>query len=155
MAAAERRTAYYARRNSVPGPRATRDAELTEQITTVHQRSRGTYGAPRVHAVLQREGVDCGRPRVARLMRQPGLAGRTRRRQHRTTIPDPHASNCPDLALRNFQPDRPQSTPAGVATSLTSPPAASSAGPPPTFCEPNSSPTPCAPPGEPAARPAR
>ncbi|MFD3808516.1 transposase [Streptomyces sp. NPDC058611] len=30
-----------------------RDAELTEQITTVHERSRGTYGAPRVHAVLQ------------------------------------------------------------------------------------------------------
>ncbi|AVH93748.1 MULTISPECIES: IS3 family transposase [Streptomyces] len=69
------RTAYYARRNGLPGPRAVRDAELTEQITAVHQRSRGTYGAPRVHVVLQREGAGCGRRRVARLMRQDSLAG--------------------------------------------------------------------------------
>ncbi|MER8087880.1 IS3 family transposase, partial [Streptomyces sp. NPDC094048] len=77
------RTAYYARRDGVPGLRAARDAELTEQITTVHQRSRGTYGAPRVHAVLKREGAGCGRRRIARLMRQAGPAGRTRRRRHR------------------------------------------------------------------------
>ncbi|MFD9377880.1 hypothetical protein ACFWBH_20445 [Streptomyces sp. NPDC059999] len=30
------RTAYYARRNGVPGPRKVRDAELTEKITIVH-----------------------------------------------------------------------------------------------------------------------
>ncbi|MFF8867998.1 IS3 family transposase [Streptomyces sp. NPDC015139] len=105
------RTAYYARRNGTLGPRAVRDAELTERITTVHQRSRGTYGAPRVHAILQREGAGCGRRRVARLMRQAGLSGRHRRRRHRTTIPDPHAANRPDLVLRNFQPD-----PAGLDT---------------------------------------
>ncbi|MGW2668140.1 IS3 family transposase [Streptomyces sp. NPDC001272] len=34
-----------------------------------------------------------------------GLAGRHRRRRHRTTIPDPHAATRPDLVLRNFQPD--------------------------------------------------
>ncbi|MER6218885.1 IS3 family transposase [Streptomyces sp. NPDC048387] len=99
------RTAYYARRSGTPGPRAVRDAELTEQITAVHERSRGTYGAPRVHAVLKREGAGCGRRRVARLMRQAGLAGRHRRRRHRTTIPDPHAVTRPDLVLRDFQPD--------------------------------------------------
>ncbi|MFF0220003.1 IS3 family transposase [Streptomyces vinaceus] len=76
-------------------------------MTTVHERSRGTYGAPRVHAVLKREGADCRRRRVARLMRQAGLAGRHPRRRHRTTIPDPHAVNRPDLALRDFQPDGP------------------------------------------------
>ncbi|WP_424920408.1 IS3 family transposase [Streptomyces sp. wa13] len=46
------RTAFYARRSGLPGPRAVRDAELTEQITEVHAESRGTYGAPRVHDVL-------------------------------------------------------------------------------------------------------
>ncbi|MFB6620668.1 IS3 family transposase [Streptomyces sp. NPDC056367] len=99
------RTAYYARRNGTPGSRSVRDAELTEYITAVHQRSRGTYGAPRVHAVLKREGTGCGRRRVARLMRQAGLTGRHRRRRHRTTIPDPHAMTRPDLVLRDFQPD--------------------------------------------------
>uniref|UniRef100_UPI003F4935A2 IS3 family transposase n=1 Tax=Streptomyces sp. CA-141956 TaxID=3240051 RepID=UPI003F4935A2 len=99
------RTAYYARRNGTPGPRAIRDAALTEQIAVVHQQSRGTYGVPRVHAALKREGAGCGRRRVARLMRQAGLAGRHRRRRHRTTIPDPHAATRPDLVLRDFQPD--------------------------------------------------
>ncbi|WP_435616447.1 IS3 family transposase, partial [Streptomyces sp. 1222.5] len=99
------RTAYYARRTGAPGPRAVRDAELTEQITAVHQQSRGTYGAPRVHAALQRKGAGCGRRRVARLMRRAGLTGRHRRRRHRTTIPDPHAVTRPDLVLRDFRPD--------------------------------------------------
>ncbi|MEU0981658.1 IS3 family transposase [Streptomyces griseus] len=55
-----------------------RDAELTEQITEVHAKSRGTYGAPRVHSALEREGAGCGRRRVARLMRAAGLQGRHR-----------------------------------------------------------------------------
>ncbi|MFC8016346.1 IS3 family transposase [Streptomyces cinereoruber] len=46
------------------------------------------YGAPRVHAVLQREGAGCGRRRVARLMRQAGLTGRHRRRRHMSSIAD-------------------------------------------------------------------
>ncbi|MFF7183344.1 IS3 family transposase [Streptomyces sp. NPDC008121] len=103
----------YTRRNGLPGPRAVRDAELTEQITVVHQRSRGTYGAPRVHAVLQRQGDGCGRRRVALLMRQDGLAGRHRRRRHRTTVPDPHPVTRPGLVLRDFQPG-----PAAIDTGL-------------------------------------
>ncbi|MDX2650603.1 IS3 family transposase, partial [Streptomyces sp. PA03-1a] len=99
------RAAFYARRTATPGPRAVRDAELTEQITKVHTRSRGTYGAPRVHAVLQREGSQCGRRRVARLMRAAGLQGRHRRRRHPTTVPDPTAAARPDLIVRDFQPD--------------------------------------------------
>ncbi|WP_331730518.1 IS3 family transposase (plasmid) [Kitasatospora sp. NBC_00070] len=99
------RAAFYARRTATPGPRAVRDAELTEKITEVHEKSRGSYGAPRVHAVLRRDGERCGRRRVARLMRRSGLQGRHRRRGRRTTIPDPHAGIRPDLVLRDFQPD--------------------------------------------------
>ncbi|MDX3434139.1 hypothetical protein PV664_35290 [Streptomyces sp. ME01-18a] len=38
------RTAFYARRSGLPGPRVVRDAELTKQITEIPARSRGTYG---------------------------------------------------------------------------------------------------------------
>ncbi|RPK37894.1 Integrase core domain protein [Streptomyces sp. ADI92-24] len=100
------RTAYYARRSGPPGLRAVRDAELTVQITEVHMKSRGTYGAPRVHAELKREGTGCGRRRVARLMRAAGLQGRHRRRRHVTTTPDPGAALRPDLIVRDFQPGR-------------------------------------------------
>ncbi|WP_392676474.1 IS3 family transposase [Streptomyces sp. LN785] len=100
------RTAFYARRSGVPGPRAVRDAELTEQILEAHAQSRGTYGAPRVHAVLKREGAGCGRCRVARLMRAAGLQGRHRRRRQVTTVADPGAAFRPDLIVRYFRPDR-------------------------------------------------
>ncbi|WTZ44192.1 IS3 family transposase [Streptomyces sp. NBC_01390] len=99
------RTAFYARRTGSPGPRAVRDAELTGQITEVHAKSRGTYGSPRIHAVLKREGALCGRRRVARLMRAAGLEGRHRRRRHLTTVPDPRAASRPDLLVRDFAPD--------------------------------------------------
>ncbi|MFI2261749.1 IS3 family transposase [Streptomyces tubercidicus] len=99
------RAAFYARRSGRTGPRAVRDAELTEKIAEVHERSRGTYGAPRVHAALQRQGDDCGRRRVARLMRNAGLQGRHRRRRQLTTIPDPRATSRPDLVVRDFAPD--------------------------------------------------
>jgi len=99
------RAAYYTRRTGIPGPRAIRDAELTEHIVTLYTRSRGTYGAPRVHAALQHDGLACGRRRVARLMRAAGLTGRHRRRRQLTTVPDPRASVRPDLIVRDFQPD--------------------------------------------------
>ncbi|MCP3759179.1 IS3 family transposase [Streptomyces sp. TBY4] len=99
------RTAFYTRRTSAPGTRAAPDAELTEQTTAVHERSRGAYGAPRVHAVLKREGAECGRRRLARLMRAAGLQGRHRRRRHLTTFPDPRAATRPYLVVRDFQPD--------------------------------------------------
>ncbi|WP_194238373.1 IS3 family transposase [Streptomyces spongiae] len=98
------RAAFFARRTGRPGPRAVRDAELTEKITEVHEHSRGTYGAPRVHAVLQRQGEKCGRRSIVRLMRNAGLQGRHRRRRQLTTIPDPRAASRPDLIVRDFAP---------------------------------------------------
>ncbi|WP_406384427.1 IS3 family transposase [Streptomyces sp. NBC_01618] len=100
------RTAFCARRSGLPGPRAVWDTELTKQIVEVHAKSRETYRAPRVHAVLKCEGAGCGRRRVARLMQAAGLQGRHRRRRHLTTIPDPRAAFRPDLIVRDFQPDR-------------------------------------------------
>ena len=48
---------------------------LTEKIREIHDRSRGTYGAPRVHAALQDQGIRVGKKRVARLMKADGLKG--------------------------------------------------------------------------------
>ncbi|MFJ8768820.1 IS3 family transposase [Streptomyces clavifer] len=97
------RTAFYFRRSALPGPRAVRDAELTEQITEVHAQSRGAYGAPRVHAVLKREGAGCGRRRVARLMRAAGPPPLTTAPDHG---PRPGAALRPELIVRDFQPGR-------------------------------------------------
>ena len=95
-------------RQSHPSARTVADAELTETITEIHRRSRGTYGSPRVWADL-RLGADIrvGRKRVERLMRQAGLQGVTRRRRHWTTRRDPQATPSEDLVNRHFRVDSP------------------------------------------------
>jgi putative transposase len=86
------RSAFYGWHHHQPGPRALEDAKLGAKIVEIHAKSRATYGAPRITAVLAREGDSVGRKRVARLMALRGLAGRHRRRKIRTTIPDPEAN---------------------------------------------------------------
>jgi putative transposase len=92
-----------------PGARETSDDALIERIRAIHAASRGTYGVPRVHAELTAAGIGCGRKRVARLMRDAGLAGVHRRRSVRTTRREPGATPAPDLVERDFSaagPDR-------------------------------------------------
>jgi len=97
------RSAFYDWHERPPSLRALSDAELTEKIRAVHLASRGTYGAPRVHAELAAQGLHVGRKRVARLMVRAGLAGRCRRRTRRTTIADPEA-RAMNLLERAFGP---------------------------------------------------
>jgi transposase InsO family protein len=99
------RSAYYQWSGQKPSPRAQEDAALGERISRIHQESRGSYGSPRVHRQLRREGMRCGRKRVARLMCQRSLTGRCRRRFKPTTIADPQACDlAPDLLKRAFSP---------------------------------------------------
>jgi putative transposase len=102
------RVGFYAWRRRPPSARAVRDAELERLITAVFAESRQTYGAPRVHAELQARGVRVGTKRIARLMRQQGLEGVSRRgKRRRTTTPDPAAPPAPDLVKRRFVAERP------------------------------------------------
>ena len=66
---------YYAWRQRPPSARAQADADLTARVRAIHADSRGTYGAPRIHAELAEAGVAVGRKRVARVMRAAGIAG--------------------------------------------------------------------------------
>jgi transposase InsO family protein len=92
---------YYAWRHRRPSCRSQTNALLINHIRAVHARSRCTYGAPRIHAELQAGNQRVSRKRVARLMRQAGLVGRTPRRFRHTTVADPQAQ-VEDLVQRNF-----------------------------------------------------
>lgn len=98
---------FWAWRERAPSRRAHQDAVLLERIVGIHEQSRGIYGAPRIHAQLRQGGWRCSRKRVARLMRQAGLAGCHRRRFKITTRPRPGAALAPDLVNRVFQADAP------------------------------------------------
>jgi putative transposase len=98
---------YWAWVKRARSPHALSDIALTARIAAIHRRSGGSYGAPRVHAQLQAEGVDVGHNRISRLMRAAGLQGASRRRFVTTTQRDRDASAAPDLVKRRFESDAP------------------------------------------------
>jgi putative transposase len=93
---------YYVWCGRPVSTRARTDQILLAEIRDIHEQSRGIYGAPRIHAELQAQGVRCGRKRVARLMRDADLAGAQRRRYRGTTRQDRQAVAAPDLVSRDF-----------------------------------------------------
>ena len=96
---------YYAWLEREPSKQACSDARLLSRIRTLHASSRGTYGAPRIHIQLEREGMHVGRKRVARLMRMAGLCGASRRPWKTTTRQRVGARRAPDLVQRHFSAD--------------------------------------------------
>jgi putative transposase len=76
---------------------------LTERIRHIHLQSDEIYGSPNIHTELREAGVWVGRKRVARLMRQAGLRGVSRRRSFVvTTQRDPRQRPAADLVQRRF-----------------------------------------------------
>jgi transposase InsO family protein len=93
---------WVARRRR-PSPREVEEVWLTEQIERIHAASDGTYGSPKIHAQLRREGIRTSRKRVERLLRAAGLQGAfMRKRRRSSTRRDPAATPAPDLVNRQF-----------------------------------------------------
>jgi putative transposase len=76
---------YYAWCDRPQSKRAADDARLVTRIKLIHKTSRATYGRPRIHAQLQKDGVRVGNNRVARLMKLHVIEVKTRRRFKATT----------------------------------------------------------------------
>jgi putative transposase len=103
------RAGYYAWKKRPPSARAVADEHLKERIEFHHEASRHTYGAPRLLDDLADEGIHVSRKRIARLMRELGIAGvsgREGKRRHRkSTVPETDA--VADLVRRDFTADEP------------------------------------------------
>jgi putative transposase len=94
------RSGYYAWQLDKTGPRELENRVLVEQIRVEYKLSRQTYGSPRIWASLVRQGIACGRHRVARLMRREGIRPPKRYRRYPVTtqrqpgvIPAPNRLN--------------------------------------------------------------
>jgi len=101
------RSGFYAQVDREPCARDIADAWLMKRIVQIHQASKQTYGAPRIHAELADVGIHVGRKRVERLMKAQGLKGVSRRRFVTTTTRDERVRPANDLVDRNFYADRP------------------------------------------------
>jgi len=101
-------SAYYHRATGARSMRAAGDERLLALIEQVHVDNYDAYGYRKSWLALKRQGVQVGRDRVKRLMREAGIQGAKRRgKPWRTTIPDPAARRPPDLVDRDFTADRP------------------------------------------------
>jgi len=99
---------YYAAKTRPLSKRATRDAELVEDIKVIHKANLGVYGARKIYAAMNREGIEVARCTVERLMRAEGLRGIRREKSRRTTISDGAETERPeDLVKRKFVADAP------------------------------------------------
>lgn len=80
------RSGYYRSLGASCGERAVANEKLRTEIIGIHRQSRGYYGSPRITMALHRKGYQCGRKRVARIMKAEGLEGvRQPRKRVRTT----------------------------------------------------------------------
>jgi transposase InsO family protein len=100
-------SSFYAWRQRPPARRVQAGEQLLARIRGIYERSRGTYGAPRIHADLAAAGSRVSRKRVARLMRLAGLHGVHRRSWVKTTVRRPESRPAPDLVQRQFTADHP------------------------------------------------
>ena len=94
---------YYDVKTRPASARAVRDAELVEDIKVAHKANLGVYGARKIHAELNREGIPVARCTVERLMRAAGLRGIPREKTHTTTVSGGAQTERPeDLVKRKF-----------------------------------------------------
>lgn len=101
---------YYAakRRERQPSARTVRDAVTMQVLMALWVANRKVYGADKLWRAARRAGHSIGRDQVARLMRELGIEGISRRRKKVfTTVADPDAVRAPDLVNRQFRADRP------------------------------------------------
>ncbi len=101
------RSGYY---HWVKYPKSTRkieDADLIQKINTIYYKNRKTYGSPRIHQVLLKEGCNVSKKRVERLMKKAGIHAVTKKK-YRVTTDSKHAHQIAVNHLnRNLKVDKP------------------------------------------------
>jgi len=100
------RSGYYAARQRGPSDRQRRQVDLTARIRMIHQASRESYGAPRVHVELTAQQMPCCRNTVAKLMRKAGILPKAIRR-FRVTTDSRKTKASPNLIKRDFTSQHP------------------------------------------------
>ena len=81
--------------------------ELKQEIKRIYNKSRKTYGSPRIHQKLLREGYTIGKKCVERLMQKMGIQA-VAKRKYKATTDSKHSKPVAENHLnRNFTPDKP------------------------------------------------
>ena len=101
------RSGFYGWQIRPPCQRELDDRVLAREIDAIYECSGQTYGVPRMHRWLRKQGFEVNHKRVRRIMRELGFEGESGRRRVRTTIVDKGATAAEDHVQRDFNPPAP------------------------------------------------
>jgi putative transposase len=101
------RSGYYAWIKRPESNREIQNRKLLKKIRYVYKVSRGTYGSPRITRALKKQGINCGKNRVARLMRDNGIAGKTKRKYKATTNSNHNYPVAENILKQKFNAEHP------------------------------------------------
>ena len=107
---------YYEWRGRPQSARAASSRRLLAEMRAIHQDSDGTYGSPRMQTELRARGLQVGRHRVARLMRQARLRGSIKKRYRVPSGRHAVGAVACNVLNRDFSPPRPNQAWAGDIT---------------------------------------
>jgi len=99
------KSGYYRWLRAEPSKRSIDNQAFTVRIRQIHEKSKQTYGSPRIAAALQSQGLTISRPRVARLMKQAGIRSEYKKKYRATTDSKHDHPVADNLLDRNFQPE--------------------------------------------------
>src|SRR5581483_5690410 len=97
-------------RSRGPSAADVRRGELAEQVKEIHAEVKGRYGSPRIHAELAARGTACCVNTVARVMREAGIAAKTKRRFRQTTDSNHSMPVAENILDREFDPEEPNAS---------------------------------------------
>ncbi len=98
------RSGYYAWRGRPTSDRRRRRDVLAVHIRATHQEHRGRYGSPRIHRALRARGEAVSENTVARVMREEGIRGKTKRKFVPRTTDSVHDHPvAPNVLDRHFE----------------------------------------------------
>lgn len=115
------RGGYYAWKRRGPSRRERADAALAVKVLEVHAKSRHTYGRPRIHDKLKKQGVHVSGKRLARVMCEQGVRGKMKKKFVVTTDSDHPLEVAPNILARDFTASGPNQRWVGDITYLFTP----------------------------------
>jgi putative transposase len=98
---------FYAWRDRPISERQQRRNALLVEINAIHERVKGRYGSPRIHAELHADGHGCCVNTVAEVMRQAGIRAKTARKFKHTTDSNHKRPVADNVLDREFSVDAP------------------------------------------------
>ena len=100
------RAGYYHWLKRIPSFRYLEDQRLLELIRYHYNKSRGTYGLPRIYAAIRKEGLKVNKKKIARLMRINKIRAKTKKKFKVTTVENTKAKASENILKGNFSSEK-------------------------------------------------